>query len=136
MNGNTNGDNVIQKGTEIKGIITFSKKLIFAGILEGQLISKNGCQLEITKDAHVKGEIIAPDVQIDGEVNAVVTAKTVGFGPNARVTGDVNYERIIATSPTAQLTGKLIQASQKPEGPKPGASTAQSSSAPASAATP
>jgi cytoskeletal protein CcmA (bactofilin family) len=107
---------LIASGTQIRGDVIFSGRLHVDGGVEGALHGQSdNAVLTLSNSARIKGEIIAPHVVINGEVNGDVTAtQRLELAANARVEGNVFY-KVMEMSAGAQVNGKIVH---RPDPPK------------------
>ena len=90
-------DSLVGTGTRVDGNLTFSGGLRVDGEVHGSM-SSDGAQpgtLVISEQARVEGKISVSHAVINGTVvDPIVATDSLELLPNARVTGDVEYQRI------------------------------------------
>jgi cytoskeletal protein CcmA (bactofilin family) len=107
---------LIANGTQIRGDVIFSGRLHVDGNVEGALHGESdNAVLTLSNSAHVKGEIIAPHVVVNGEVNGDVTAtQRLELAAGARIEGNVYY-KVMEMSAGAQINGKIVHRADPPK---------------------
>ena len=112
---------LIASGTEIHGDIRFTGRLHVDGKIEGA-ITGDGAQAMLTLSEHatVHGEVIAPNILIDGKVVGDVTAgERLELARNAHVEGNIYY-KLLEMAAGAQINGKMVyRAEPQRQLPKP-----------------
>jgi cytoskeletal protein CcmA (bactofilin family) len=112
---------LIAAGTEIRGDIQFKGRLHVDGVVEGA-IRGDGAQamLTLSEHARITGEVQAPHIVINGEVNGDITAADrLELASNARVEGNVYY-KVLEMSAGARINGKMVHRPDPPRQlPKP-----------------
>jgi cytoskeletal protein CcmA (bactofilin family) len=106
---------LIAGGTQIRGDVTFNGRLHVDGSVEGALLGEgDNAVLTLSNSARIKGEITAPHVVINGEVNGDVTAtQRLELAAGARVEGNVYY-KVMEMSAGAQINGKIVHRAEPP----------------------
>lgn len=107
---------LIANGTHIRGDVTFNGRLHVDGSVEGALHGESeNAVLTLSNTARIKGEINAPHVVINGEVNGDVTAtQRLELAAGARVEGNVYY-KVMEMSAGAQINGKIVHRGDAPK---------------------
>ena len=107
---------LIANGTQIRGDVTFNGRLHVDGSVEGALHGEgDNAVLTLSNSARVKGEITAPHVVINGEVDGDVTAtQRLELAAGARVEGNVYY-KVMEMSAGAQINGKIVHRGDAPK---------------------
>lgn len=107
---------LIAAGTQIRGDITFRGRLHIDGSVEGALLGEgDNAVLTLSNTARIKGEISAPHVVINGEVNGDVSATLrLELAAGARVEGNVYY-KVMEMSAGAQINGKIVHRAEPPK---------------------
>lgn len=103
-------DSLIGNTTRIEGDINFSGGLRIDGNVCGNITAAEGSDetLVISEHASVEGEIRVPHVVVNGTVTGPIHAgKSLELLPNARVSGDVQYERL-EMQQGAVVEGRLV----------------------------
>jgi len=101
---------LISKETAITGDLEFSDSLHVEGVIRGNIRVKNKSKgtVHIAESGRVEGDIIGPDIIINGSVEGNVYASShLELASKARVTGDVHYS-FIEMVKGAQLNGQLV----------------------------
>ncbi|MBS0589053.1 MAG: polymer-forming cytoskeletal protein, partial [Proteobacteria bacterium] len=90
----TETTSLIASGTLIRGDVVFNGRLHVDGHIDGALHGEGDhAMLTLSTSARIKGEISAPHVVINGEVNGDVTAtQRLELAAGARVEGNVYYK--------------------------------------------
>jgi len=107
---------LIAVGTEIRGDILFKGRLHVDGVVEGAIRGDGtSAMLTLSEQARVTGELQAPHIVINGEVNGDVTAiDRLELASNARVEGNVFY-KVLEMSAGARINGQMVH---RPDPPK------------------
>lgn len=103
-------DSLIGAGTRIDGHVSFSGGLRVDGEVHGNISCDQGKPgtLVISEQACVTGEIAVGHVVVNGTVTGpIFAADSLELLPNARVTGDVEYNQI-EMQQGAVVEGRLI----------------------------
>jgi cytoskeletal protein CcmA (bactofilin family) len=100
---------LIAPDTTVVGDIHFSGCLDVEGVVQGNIIAKEGQEalLRIIECGRVEGEIRVPSVIINGAVEGDVHAsRNLELAPKAQVQGDVYYSRVEMAA-GAEVNGAL-----------------------------
>jgi len=106
---NVQYDTVISAKTEITGDVKFSGGVNVDGVIKGNLNADNGsgAVLRVSNKGRVDGDIHAPNVIINGEINGnIYASEYIELAKDARITGDVHYkamEMVMGASVNGQL---------------------------------
>lgn len=125
--GQTVVDTLIGPQVVIRGDLTFSGGLYIEGRILGKVIAEDGAAASVTlaETGYVEGEVRAPLVIINGQLNGDVhAADKVELAQNARVQGNVHYQ-VVEMSAGAQLTGRLIHVGAVAALPSPDTASAE-----------
>ncbi len=95
--------NVLDKDVVIEGSIKFSGDFALDCKVDGEVTSESG-NLTLNKNAAVKGNVKASQVNIHGKVEGSVVAHTCELKSTADVQGDLAY-KTIAMEPGAKMVG-------------------------------
>ena len=101
---------LVAAGTFLSGDITFCNELVIAGTVNGSVtsIGDNVSIVKILEGGKFTGEILAPKIEISGQVEANITGTaSVSIGPTANVSGVIRFLKL-AVSPGATISGELI----------------------------
>ena len=100
---------LVAAGTFLSGDITFCNELVIAGTVNGSVTNSgedNGV-VKILEGGQFTGEIMAPQIEILGQVEANITGTvSVSIGPTANVSGVIRFMKL-AVSPGATISGEL-----------------------------
>ena len=106
---------LVAAGTFLSGDITFCNELVIAGTVNGSVTNTgddNGV-VKILEGGQFTGEIMAPHIEILGQVEANITGTvSVSIGPSANVSGVIRFMKL-AVSPGATISGELITMDEK-----------------------
>lgn len=105
-------DTLIGPDVVLRGDLEFSGGLYVEGRIIGKVVANPGkpASLVLSEGGYIEGEVHAPVVVINGELNGDVHAgERIELASQARVTGNVHYT-VVEMSAGAQLTGRLIHA--------------------------
>ncbi|MDG1132922.1 MAG: polymer-forming cytoskeletal protein [Pseudomonadales bacterium] len=106
---------LVAAGTFLSGDITFCNELVIAGTVNGSVTNSgedNGV-VKILEGGQFTGEIMAPQIEILGQVEANITGTvSVSIGPTANVSGVIRFMKL-AVSPGATISGELITMDEK-----------------------
>lgn len=105
-----NSTTLISKDSEIVGDIKFSGDLEIQGVVRGNIVAKgdSGATVRVVEGGRVEGEIHAPKVIINGEINGDIhSGEHIELAAKAVVSGNVNYT-LIEMVKGAQVNGSLI----------------------------
>jgi cytoskeletal protein CcmA (bactofilin family) len=103
-------DSLIGVGTRVEGNVFFSGGLRVDGDVLGNITSENCLEgtLVISEKASVEGMISVGHVVVNGTVvGSVFAGETLELLPSARVTGDVEYQKI-EMQQGAVIQGRLV----------------------------
>ena len=106
---NTHYDTLISAKTEIVGDVKFTGGLHVDGTVKGNLLAEpdSGAVVRISDKGRVEGQIVAPNVIINGSVVGDVHAGGyIELAKKAQVRGDVYYQSMEMVL-GAQVNGKL-----------------------------
>jgi len=109
-------DTLIGRQTELHGNIDFSGGLHVDGKIQGNVTADNeGATLLVLSDKGIiEGEIRAPCLVVNGLViGDIYSAETVELAANARITGNVYYNRI-EVAMGAEVNGNLVHLDEEP----------------------
>jgi cytoskeletal protein CcmA (bactofilin family) len=101
---------LVAAGTFLSGDITFCNELVIAGTVNGSVTSTGdeNSLVKILEGGKFTGEILAPKIEISGQVEANITGTaSVSIGPTAKVSGVIRFLKL-AVSPGATISGELI----------------------------
>lgn len=101
---------LIAESTKVVGNVTFADQLYVNGSIEGDVRAEDATSatLVVSEVGSVKGEIRAPFVVINGQVEGNVHASTrVELATNARIKGNVYY-KLIEMQLGAMVDGQLV----------------------------
>ena len=101
---------LVAAGTFLSGDITFCNELVIAGTVNGSVTSTGDHDsiVKILEGGKLTGEILAPKIEISGQVEANITGTaSVSIGPTANVSGVIRFLKL-AVSPGATISGELI----------------------------
>jgi cytoskeletal protein CcmA (bactofilin family) len=106
---------LVAAGTFLSGDITFCNEIVIAGTVNGSVTNSgedNGV-VKILEGGQFTGEIVAPQIEILGQVEANITGTvSVSIGPSANVSGVIRFMKL-AVSPGATISGELITMDEK-----------------------
>jgi cytoskeletal protein CcmA (bactofilin family) len=88
---------LIAENTQIRGDVRFSGQLFVNGHVDGSIVAdlESEATLIVSDVGSVRGEIRAPFVVVNGQINGDVHAGTrVELAPAAKVSGSVYYRQI------------------------------------------
>ena len=108
---------LVAAGTFLSGDITFCNELVIAGTVNGSVTStgNNDSIVKILEGGKFTGEILAPKIEISGQVEANITGTaSVSIGPTAKVSGVIRFLKL-AVSPGATISGELITMDEQVE---------------------
>jgi cytoskeletal protein CcmA (bactofilin family) len=106
---------LVAAGTFLSGDITFSNELVIAGTVNGSVTNsgEDSGVVKILEGGQFTGEIMAPHIEILGQVEANITGTvSVSIGPSANVSGVIRFMKL-AVSPGATISGELITMDEK-----------------------
>ena len=103
-------DTLLGERTELAGDIYFSGGLHIDGRVKGNIVSQGdeAALLVLSDKGSIEGEVRVPHIMVNGMVIGDIYAlASVELAPNARITGNVYYNRIeIAMG--AEVNGNLV----------------------------
>jgi cytoskeletal protein CcmA (bactofilin family) len=103
-------DTLLGERTELAGDIYFTGGLHVDGRVKGNIISESdeAALLVLSEKGSIEGEVRVPHIMVNGMVIGDIYARaSVELAPNARITGNVYYNRIeIAMG--AEVNGNLV----------------------------
>ena len=108
---------LVAAGTFLSGDITFCNELVIAGTVNGSVTNsgEDSGVVKILEGGQFTGEIMAPHIEILGQVEANITGTvSVSIGPSANVSGVIRFMKL-AVSPGATISGELITMDEKTE---------------------
>jgi cytoskeletal protein CcmA (bactofilin family) len=115
---------VIAEGLKIVGNVTAEGPVEIHGDIEGEV---RGTSLVVSRQAQIKGPLIADDVIVDGSVNGEIHGTNVVLKSQARVAGDIHHQSLTVER-GARFDGRSIhesvQASGEPKSRRLGATEA------------
>ena len=105
------------KNLKIKGNVSGEGSLIIQGSFEGQFDLKG--RLKVAQGAHIKGDIKATDIYINGAIEGSITAsEKVHLDNTARIKGGITTPRISVLE-GARFDGEIQMSSQTTQTSKP-----------------
>lgn len=97
-------NNIIGKGTTVKGEIETTGNIRIEGMLEGNIRSK--AKAVFGESAHIKGNVYAQNAEIAGKIDGTVhVADTLVLKPGALINADIFTGNLII-EPGAKFNGK------------------------------
>jgi cytoskeletal protein CcmA (bactofilin family) len=108
---------------QITGDIRFAGIFVIEGRVKGVVQAEEGSDgvLKLYERGQLEGQVLAPSVEIDGQMQGDVTAERLKLGPTARVRGNIYY-RVLEMAAGAQVSGQMVHQDEprlqlpKPEG--------------------
>lgn len=103
-------DTLIGQHTEITGDVRFSGGLHVDGVIKGNVIatSEADAVLILSEHGRIEGEIIVPNIVLNGTVTGDVHAsERIELAAKARVTGNVHYN-LFEMAMGAEVNGNLV----------------------------
>ncbi len=103
-------DTLIGPQVTIHGDLVFSGGLYVEGRIHGKVIAEDGARamLTVAEQGRIEGEVQAPVVVINGELQGdVYASERIELATKARVLGNVHY-KVVEMRAGATLTGRLI----------------------------
>jgi cytoskeletal protein CcmA (bactofilin family) len=103
-------DTLIGQQTELHGDIMFGGGLHIDGRVKGNVIAdnENTTMLVLSEQGSIEGEIRVPYIVINGQVvGDIYASESVELAQNARITGNVYYNRI-EVAMGAEVNGSLV----------------------------
>jgi len=113
---NSRVDTLIGQQTELHGNISFTGGLHIDGKIKGNVMADgdHASTLILSDKGTIEGEVRAPFLIINGLVIGDLYAdETVELAPNARITGNVYYEKI-EVAMGAEVNGSLVHVKDAP----------------------
>lgn len=109
-------ETLIGKEAEIQGNVIFRGGLMVEGVVRGNVTASDGpSTLTLGPGATIEGEVRVPRIVLDGTVTGDVHAsELVELAPNARVSGNIYYQRI-EMAIGAEVNGQLIHVQAEAE---------------------
>ncbi len=107
---NTRVDTLIGQQTELRGNICFTGGLHIDGKIQGNVTADgdHSSTLVLSDKGAIEGEVHAPFLVINGLViGDLYASDTIELAPNARITGNVYYEKI-EMAMGAEVNGSLV----------------------------
>jgi len=109
-------DTLIGQQTELHGDVMFSGGLHVDGKVKGNIMAEkeSSTMLVLSEQGAIEGEIRVPYIIVNGlVVGDIYASESVELAQNARITGNVYYNRIeIAMG--AEVNGSLVHYEEKP----------------------
>jgi cytoskeletal protein CcmA (bactofilin family) len=106
----------------IRGDVHFSGGLYIDGNVHGAVIAEGGetqAVLTLSEKGQIHGEVRAPHVVINGQLNGDVHAsERIELGANAKVQGNIHY-KVVEMAAGAMITGRLIHGDAPKQLPRP-----------------
>ncbi len=99
-----NATNVLASGIEIEGTIKFSNDMIIDGKIDGEIKSDGG-HVTIGENAMIKGDIIAGEVKLFGNVQGTITSDRCELKPKSKLDGDIKT-KMLSMDEGASLSGR------------------------------
>lgn len=99
-----NATNVLASGIEITGSIKFSNDMIIDGKIDGEITSDGG-HVTIGENAKIKGNIVAGEVKLFGNVEGKITSDRCELKTNSRLNGDIKTKNL-SMDEGASLSGR------------------------------
>ncbi len=99
-----NATNVLANGIEITGSIKFTNDMIIDGKIDGEIKSDGG-HVTIGENAKIKGDIIAGEVKLFGNVEGTITSTRCVLKPNSKLDGDIKT-KMLSMEEGASLSGR------------------------------
>ena len=112
--GGSSTTTLVSKNTEVVGDIKFCGSLDIEGVVRGNIIAQSGkdAVVRIVDKGRVEGEIRAPSVIINGEIQGdVYSTKHLELSSKARVRGNVHYT-LVEMAIGAEVNGALKHTSE------------------------
>lgn len=103
-------DTLIGPQVTLHGDLVFSGGLYIEGRIHGKVIAEEGAHavLTLAEQGRIEGEVQAPVVVINGELQGdVYASERIELATKARVQGNVHY-KVVEMRAGATLTGRLI----------------------------
>lgn len=112
-------DTLIGHQTELSGDIVFGGGLHIDGKVKGNIIATNDAAttMVLSDKGSVEGEVRVPHVMVNGlVVGDIYASESVELAMNARITGNVYYNRI-EVAMGAEVNGSLVHLEEKGAAP-------------------
>lgn len=103
-------DTLVGSNTEIRGDVLFSGGLHVDGHIKGKVLANAGedASLSISETGSIEGDVSVPILTVNGQVSGNVHAsEKMVLAPNARVTGNVYYNRLEVQG-GAEVNGQMV----------------------------
>lgn len=103
-------DTLVGSQTEIRGDVLFSGGLHVDGRIKGKVLAAQGddATLSVSESGSIEGDISVPILTVNGQVSGNVFAgERMMLAPNARVTGNVYYNRLEVQA-GAEVNGQMV----------------------------
>jgi cytoskeletal protein CcmA (bactofilin family) len=103
-------DTLVGSNTEIRGDVLFSGGLHVDGRIKGKVLAPQGddASLSVSETGSIEGDISVPMLTVNGQVSGNVFASDkMVLAPNARVTGNVYYNRL-EVQVGAEVNGQMV----------------------------
>lgn len=117
------GHTLFDRALEVEGNVRFGGTLDVEGTVNGNIYAEGGVDalIRIREKGCVNGEIRAPKIIINGEVNGDVYAtKHLELAAKAVVNGNVHYD-VIEMVKGSQVNGSLVHIDEPKAAPAPSA---------------
>lgn len=109
---------LVSRDTVIVGDLHFSGVVDIEGLVQGNLVAQPGkdALVRVVEKGRVEGEIRAPSVIINGEVEGnVYSSSHLELAPKARVKGDVFYA-VVEMAAGSEVNGSLTHMEESDNG--------------------
>lgn len=103
-------DTLVGSHTEIRGDVLFSGGLHVDGRIKGKVLAEQGedAALSVSESGSIEGDISVPMLSVNGKVSGnVFASERMVLAPNARVTGNVYYNRLEVQA-GAEVNGQMV----------------------------
>lgn len=103
-------DTLVGSQTEIRGDVLFSGGLHVDGRIKGKVLAAQGddATLSVSESGSIEGDISVPILTVNGQVSGNIFAgERMVLAPNARVTGNVYYNRLEVQA-GAEVNGQMV----------------------------
>lgn len=103
-------DTLVGSNTEIRGDVLFSGGLHVDGRIKGKVLANVGepASLSVSETGSIEGDVSVPILMVNGQVSGNVHAgEQMTLAPNARVTGNVYYNRLEVQG-GAEVNGQMV----------------------------
>jgi cytoskeletal protein CcmA (bactofilin family) len=99
---------LVSKATEVVGDVHFSGHLNIEGVVRGNIVAQEGGHVSIANKGRVIGNIHAPTIIINGDVEGDVhSVQHLELGSKAHVKGNVYYH-FLEVVKGAQVNGNMV----------------------------